>query len=118
MPHKDPSVRKTYLAAYRIAHREELAAKDRAHRPIDLANERRRRALALAFIDASKADGCIDCGTKNLGVLVLDHVRGIKVADVGKMVNFSLQRLFAEIEKCETRCFNCHQLITVKRRRA
>ena len=79
--------------------------------------EQKRRSLADAFIDAAKAGGCVDCGNKNLSVLDLDHVRGVKVNSIARLKWMALPKLFAEIAKCETRCANCHRLMTAARRK-
>lgn len=79
-------------------------------------SSRERRLIARAFVDAAMAGGCVDCGTKEQIVLDLDHVRGQKVAAIGALVYGSLDRLFAEIDKCETRCSNCHRRVTAERR--
>lgn len=93
-------------ARYRSGHREKIRER-----------LRRRRALAYALVDAARAGGCVDCGNLNLSVLDSDHVRGEKVASIGWMiVNAPLSVLLAELEKCETRCANCHRLATKERR--
>lgn len=51
-------------------------------------------------------------------MLDFDHVRGVKDADVKHLVtssHISLARVFAEIEKCEVRCANCHRRATATR---
>lgn len=81
-------------------------------------SKQRRKLLAFAFIDATRAGGCVDCGNKNLSVLQSDHVRGDKVANIGDMPGiFALSLLFVELDKCETRCANCHALATQMRRK-
>ena len=77
----------------------------------------KRIALAKAFVDAAMAGGCVDCGNKNLGVLDLDHVRGEKINHVSALSSgrYSWKILFAEIDKCEARCANCHRLKTKER---
>lgn len=53
---------------------------------------------------------CVDCGEGDTVVLHFDHVRGEKVDNVAEMIcqGASLERLQAEIDKCEVRCANCH----------
>jgi hypothetical protein len=52
---------------------------------------------------------CVDCGEADRIVLQFDHVRGVKINDVGNMVGRVADRtLVDEIEKCEVRCANCH----------
>jgi hypothetical protein len=59
---------------------------------------------------------CVDCGEADPVVLEFDHVRGIKVASVSRMVNIvvALPLLKAEIAKCEVRCANCHRRRTAR----
>ena len=47
--------------------------------------------------------------------LDFDYVNGNKVGNVGYVYAFSLERLIAEIEKCEVVCSNCHRHRTVAR---
>ncbi len=54
---------------------------------------------------------CVDCGEDDIRVLDFDHVRGEKDGAVTKLANspVSVERLRAEIDKCEIRCANCHR---------
>ena len=60
---------------------------------------------------------CVDCGNTDIRVLEFDHVRGIKRFGVGKLARHasSLSTIQAEIDKCEVRCRNCHQIVTYER---
>lgn len=61
--------------------------------------------------------GCVDCGTRDIRVLEFDHVQGVKVASVSRLVlDSSLQKVIEEVDKCEVRCSNCHTLVTYARR--
>lgn len=68
----------------------------------------RNRAVLLAHL---LANPCVDCGERDPRVLEYDHVRGEKVDDVAPMAAWpvKLERLVAEIAKCEVRCANCHR---------
>lgn len=70
------------------------------------------------FAHNAMKDGCVDCGEKDVRVLELDHVRGQKIMGVSAMVsrNMSIERITAEIAKCEVRCANCHRRKTWERR--
>lgn len=59
---------------------------------------------------------CIDCGESNPVVLEFDHVRGIKLENVSRMIghNFSLSSVKNEVAKCDIRCANCHRKKTAK----
>ena len=70
-------------------------------------------AWILAYFEQH---GCVDCGTKDPAVLEFDHKdRPSKVAAVSTLVRQqSWRALFAEIDKCEVRCANCHRRRTAK----
>src|SRR2546427_3094171 len=89
-------------------------------------NHEREKARIYKYVAARKADTrrriaeylsthpCVDCGETDIVVLEFDHVRE-KVADVATYANSgrSWERIWAEIEKCEVRCANCHRLKTL-----
>ncbi len=54
---------------------------------------------------------CVDCGNTDPDVLEFDHVRGQKIATITKMITNrnGLERIIAEIAKCDVRCANCHR---------
>jgi len=62
---------------------------------------------------------CVDCGAKDPRVLQFDHVRGRKKYLVSKMVTgrYPMQKVVAEIKKCDVRCANCHALRTAEEQR-
>jgi hypothetical protein len=78
----------------------------RSHENTKYTNKKRQMVL-----DA-KADGCIDCGRKDLPppLLELDHVRGERKFTMASCSGKSLKAIAAEIEKCEVRCPTCHAL--------
>lgn len=57
------------------------------------------------------AHACVDCGEREAIVLEFDHVRGIKEANVSKLMQNgrSWAQVLKEIEKCEVVCANCHR---------
>ncbi len=59
---------------------------------------------------------CVDCGERNPALLTFDHIGG-KSANISDMIQhqYSIDRIKAEIELCEVRCHNCHNLVTQKR---
>lgn len=60
------------------------------------------------LINAAKDVPCTDCGIKYPPyVMQFDHLRD-KEFQIGNSFTFSLERVLAEIEKCEVVCANCH----------
>lgn len=74
----------------------------------------RNIAFAYSYLERSS---CVDCGLQDLCVLEFDHISE-KSAGVMRMAwnGASLQRLVAEIERCEVRCVNCHRVRTSAQR--
>lgn len=61
---------------------------------------------------------CTDCGVRFPHyVMDFDHTHGTKVANVSVLARrgASLERISAEIDKCELVCANCHRARTWKR---
>ncbi len=58
---------------------------------------------------------CVDCGEANIIALTFDHVRGKKKYTIARTLScnvVSLKTLKEEIEKCDVRCANCHNIKT------
>lgn len=68
------------------------------------------------FIESLKArTPCSDCGQKfPPECMDYDHVGDNKVMSVSKMIGskHSVEEVFAEIDKCELVCANCHRIRT------
>lgn len=79
---------------------------------------RARLAAIRRVVAAHLVGGCVDCGITDLRVLSFDHVRGIKVDHVSRMIRRgrSLASIRIEIAKCDVRCHNCHAIATAARR--
>ena len=79
------------------------------------------RMRRLAWLNAIKLDsGCLDCGYDRYPeALDFDHLPGCeKVSSITKMVSgSSMERLLAEMAKCEIVCANCHRHRTALRAR-
>lgn len=61
------------------------------------------------ILDYFKAHPCVDCGESDPIVLDFDHLKD-KIRCVSQMVRaYSLEKIRAEIAKCEVRCSNCHR---------
>ncbi len=59
---------------------------------------------------------CVDCGEDNPVVLEFDHVKGNKLDSVCNLIRHgcSWAKIYAEIQKCDVRCCNCHRRKTAK----
>ena len=99
----DPAPFKARAAKYRNAHPEKV----KEYQSKYLANRK-------AIINAIKLEsGCVDCGYNADPVaLQFDHVRGKKKFDIAQRSTKPMDEVYAEIEKCEVRCANCHAIIT------
>lgn len=70
------------------------------------------------YVLRQKYEPCVDCGVHFPPICMdFDHVNGDKVAGISRMVNgaVSLDKLQAEINKCELVCSNCHRIRTYNR---
>ena len=116
MPHKDIEKRKEYIREYRRKKYHENREE----------NSRKTQERKKKYVDACRkyirhykeTHPCVDCGESDWVTLDFDHVRGEKkfvISAVGRKV-FSLEKVKAEIEKCEIRCANCHRRKTFAER--
>ena len=103
------------MRGYRIAHYQ-------ANKAETIRRSKRRNAKVLVeHIELIRRylseHPCVDCGEDDLLVLQFDHVRGKKRASISEAVRhcWSTKSLIAEIKKCDVRCANCHQRVTIRR---
>lgn len=78
----------------------------------------RQRLINLEWIhEYLKTHPCVDCKEDDWIVLEFDHVRGKKLLAVTRMAHsaVSLDKVKAEVAKCEVRCANCHRRVTYNR---
>lgn len=102
----------------RKASRDRYAAKKKDHisyvrnRKCDRIKE--NKEYVLSYLEENS---CVDCGESDVRCLEFDHVRGIKIMNVSKMVHsgYPLDTVKQEIEKCEIRCANHHRIVTIER---
>ncbi len=83
-------------------------------------NQRIRAENQDRLYDYLRTRACADCGESDPVVLEFDHVRGVKIGNVGHMVRNCVrwETIAAEIAKCEVVCANCHRRRTVSRARS
>lgn len=85
-----------------------------------IASRRNRNARleSRRYTDRAKDVPCVDCGVRYPPyVMDFDHVRGVKIDDISRMVRAYVrpQRIQAEIDKCDVVCANCHRVRSHKR---
>lgn len=84
------------------------------------ANKRAQVERNYAYANEAKDVPCADCGERFPTVCMdFDHLPGFeKVANISSLVQrpVSLERLVAEIAKCDVVCANCHRIRTADRR--
>ena len=79
-------------------------------------NQKRYTHQTRVFLRQFLSDHpCVDCGENDPTVLEFDHVVA-KKWEISHMVRsgYSIQRIEAEILKCEVRCANCHRRKTAR----
>jgi hypothetical protein len=89
------------------------------HRSQSKAARERRRLQAREFVlDVVRNGRCSDCLLEDPLVLEFDHLDA-KQADVAKLVHegYALERVRAEVAKCELVCVSCHRRRTAQRAR-
>lgn len=113
------SDRKERSRRYYEKHKDEILAKRkerRAEQGERLAqNNRSQRDLLQRYVVECKSVPCLDCGRSYPSyVMDFDHVKGVKDKAISQLVknSVSIEKLQAEIEKCEIVCSNCHRIRT------
>jgi hypothetical protein len=77
-----------------------------------LQKEMARKRRIVAMVREAKARPCADCGIQYASwQMDFDHVRGTKLMALARRgtASFSIQKVHAEIAKCEVVCANCHR---------
>ena len=109
---RNPDKVREVRAAYRARNRDAIRETDR-QRTVATRAERR------AWLDQLKVEaGCADCGyNAHPRALDFDHIGTDKLGDVGRLAHhrIAIDRLMAEIAKCEVVCANCHRVRTWRR---
>jgi len=73
----------------------------------------RNRDYVLGYLASHP---CVDCGESDPVVLEFDHVRAPRRAHLSTMIRdeWGIERIAAEIAKCDVRCANCHRRRTAR----
>lgn len=73
-------------------------------------NQRAKQRTKLFVLKYLSQTPCVDCGQRDVEVLIFDHVRSEKKDNVVDLVRqgFSIKTISLEIEKTDVVCFNCH----------
>ncbi len=124
MRNKEKKARKD--CEYRMANRDKINRNHRAayRRDPQKAIARKRASGAKArqrnyvFLRQYVKDHpCVDCGQVfHFAAMDFDHVRGEKVAGISRLAAqpASMEKILAEVAKCDIRCANCHRTRTFK----
>ena len=112
MAYKNPEDQKKAQKRHYQKHKKKIIARSRESNKVRI---KRNKEYILTVKSES---GCVDCGESNPLVLDFDHVRGEKFGNVSDLARqaYSIKKIQKEIEKCETRCANCHRIVTYNRR--
>lgn len=79
------------------------------HREKRTETQRIRRQERRKFLVEHLGGKCVGCGiTENLQ---FDHIdRTQKLFSISKKLDYSLEKLLPEVEKCQLLCYECHEL--------
>ena len=111
----------------RAKHREVILAKRREKIRVDPVHAAKLRTESLqrsrgqrAKVAALKAPPCTDCHRQfPPECMDFDHRDGeVKTATISQLIGHGLDRILAEIAKCDLICANCHRRRTYRRRRS
>lgn len=102
---------KEHMRKYYREYARKWRQKNKVKEQVRRAKIRNARREILANL---KAGPCLDCKKRfPPECMDFDHVEGIKKFTIAKEGMYvSLQKLLAEIEKCELVCANCHRIRT------
>lgn len=113
MPFNDREKQREASRRHYAKHRDKVIAKAKAY---SKAAKSRVRAYINAHLGANP---CVDCGETDIVVLEFDHVgeagtKHFNISDATRL-GYSMDKVIAEIAKCEVRCANCHRKKTYER---
>jgi len=113
MPFTDREKQREASRRHYAKHRDKVIAKAKV---LSKKAKDRARAYIKAHLEANP---CVDCGEANTIVLEFDHIgeAGSKQFNISDATRFGygMDKIIAEIAKCEVRCANCHRKKTYER---
>lgn len=117
MPYKDPAKRRAYNKTYAPKH---YAANKDAYFARAKEHDGRMQDIRKSIIfEHLKVHHCVDCGEDDAIVLEFDHREHDKKSfaiGAHSTRQISVEKLIAEIAKCDVRCANCHRRKTYRER--
>lgn len=110
MSYKNRADQRKYAKKHYWENKATYKERDRLH-------DKLHRELARRLISTLKDVPCADCGVKYPSyVMDFDHLNPkLKAKDVSTMIDYSLDKIVAEAEKCQVVCSNCHRRRTWNR---
>lgn len=120
MPHKNPEIRKKYLAQWRINNKQILSEyfkvyyKEHQKHYVKLKHDLREHKTN--YLKNMFGNKCVICGSNEK--LHFHHINpSEKLFDISDgVVNYSVERCIEEIKKCNLLCDKCHIIETKKQR--
>lgn len=86
------------------------------NREKNLAYAQKRQAERQEFLNKIKDVPCKDCGeTFPPYCMDFDHTQGVKEGNISEMKSYSIEKILAEVAKCDIVCSNCHRIRTFNR---
>jgi hypothetical protein len=81
----------------------------------EIKNSKKKEARIFVY-NYFRRHPCVDCGETEVATLQFDHVRDKKHDKVSRLVNTgqTIDKIKAEIDKCEVVCANCHARRTAR----
>jgi hypothetical protein len=113
MPFTDREKQREASRRHYAKHRDKVIAKAKGY------SKAARNRIRTHINTHLKANPCVDCGETDIVVLEFDHVgeAGTKRFNISDATRFGygMDKIIAEIAKCEVRCANCHRKKTYER---
>jgi hypothetical protein len=111
MPFNDIEKRREASRRHYAKHRDRVIAKAKGY------SKAARNRIRTHINTHLKANPCVDCGETDIIVLEFDHIGDDKKFNISDATRFgySMDKVIAEIAKCEVRCANCHRKKTYER---